>query len=68
MVAETVWQYSHHVLAGLRSHRGPVLTVANFDGTWPGLVGLLNLNVSMTKDGKGILDDLEHGLHRRVVP
>ncbi len=52
VVAETVWQYSHHVLAGLRSHRGPVLTVANFDGTWPGLVGLLNLNASMTKMGR----------------
>ena len=23
VVAETVWQYSHHVLAGLRSHRAP---------------------------------------------
>ena len=52
VVAETVWQYSHHVLAGLRSHRGPVLTAANFDGTWPGLVGMLNLNASMTKMGK----------------
>ena len=52
VVAETIWQYSHHVLAGLRSHRGPVLTVANFDGTWPGLVGLLGLNASMTKMGK----------------
>ena len=53
IVAETVWQYSHHVLAGLRTHRGPVLTVANFDGTWPGLVGMLNLNASMTKMGRG---------------
>lgn len=52
VVAETVWQYSHHVLAGIRSHQGPVLTVANFDGTWPGLVGMLNLNASMTKMGK----------------
>ena len=52
VVAETVWQYSHHVLAGLRSHRGPVLTFANFDGTWPGLVGLLNLTASMTKMGR----------------
>ena len=23
IVAEAVWQYSHHVLAGLRNHRGP---------------------------------------------
>ena len=52
VVAETVWQYSHHVLAGLRSHRGPVLTAANFDGTWPGLVEMLNLNASMTKMGR----------------
>ena len=51
IVAEAVWQYSHHVLAGLRSHRGPILTVANWSGQWPGLVGLLNLNGSLTKTG-----------------
>jgi len=52
VVADAVWQYSHHVLAGLRSHRGPLLTVANFDGTWPGLVGLLGLNAGLTKMGR----------------
>jgi len=51
IVAEAVWQYSHHLLHGLISHRGPILTVANFSGTWPGLVGLLNLNGSLTKAG-----------------
>ncbi|PPG43843.1 fucose isomerase [Pseudoclavibacter sp. RFBA6] len=51
IVAEAVWQYSHHVLAGLRTHRGPILTVANFSGEWPGLVGLLGLNASLTKMG-----------------
>jgi len=51
IVAEAVWQYSHHVLAGLLSHRGPILTVANWSGQWPGLVGLLNLNASLTKAG-----------------
>src|SRR5215471_1756700 len=51
IVAEAVWQYSHHVLAGLRSHRGPILTVANWSGKFPGLVGLLNLNGSLTKMG-----------------
>jgi hypothetical protein len=51
IVAEAVWQYSHHVLAGLRSHRGPILTVANWSGRFPGLVGLLNLNGSLTKAG-----------------
>src|SRR5207249_3836472 len=40
-----------HVLAGLTTHRGPILTVANWSGTWPGLVGLLNLNASLTKAG-----------------
>ncbi len=51
IVAESVWQYSHHVLHGLISHRGPILTVANWSGTWPGLVGMLNLNGSLTKAG-----------------
>ena len=51
IVAESVWQYSHHVLPGLTTHRGPILTVANWSGTWPGLVGMLNLNASMTKAG-----------------
>jgi hypothetical protein len=51
IVAEAVWQYSHHVLAGLRDHRGPILTVANWSGEFPGLVGLLNLNGSLTKAG-----------------
>jgi hypothetical protein len=52
IVATSIWQYSHHVLPGLRSHQGPILTVANFSGEWPGLVGLLNLNASLTKMGK----------------
>src|SRR5579884_2963497 len=51
MVVEAVWQYSHHVLHGLYSHRGPILTVANWSGEWPGLVGMLNLNGSLTKAG-----------------
>ncbi len=51
IVAEAVWQYSHHVLHGLISHHGPILTVANWSGQWPGLVGMLNLNGSLTKAG-----------------
>ena len=51
IVAEAVWQYSHHVLPGLLTHRGPILTVANWSGQWPGLVGMLNLNGSLTKAG-----------------
>jgi hypothetical protein len=41
IVAVAVWQYSYHVLAGLRDHRGPILTIANWSGQWPGLVGML---------------------------
>jgi hypothetical protein len=51
MVVEAVWQYSHHVLPGLITHQGPILTVANWSGQWPGLVGMLNLNGSLTKAG-----------------
>ncbi len=50
--ATAAWQYTHHVLPGLRSHKGPILTVANWSGEWPGLVGLLNLNGSLIKAGK----------------
>jgi len=51
IVAEAVWQYSHHILHGLLTHRGPILTLANWSGTWPGLVGMLNLNGSLKKAG-----------------
>jgi hypothetical protein len=51
LVVEAVWQYSHHVLAGLRTHRGPIMVLANWNGTFPGLVGLLNLTASLTKAG-----------------
>ena len=73
IVAECVWQYSQHVLPGLYTHRGPILTVANWSGTWPGLVGMLNLNGSLTKMGvsystiwsENFTDDLfRNGLRR----
>ncbi len=51
IIAEAVWQYSHHILHGLLTHQAPILTVANWSGTWPGLVGMLNLNGSLTKAG-----------------
>lgn len=51
VVAEAVWQYSNHVLPGLETHRGPILTLANWSGQWPGLVGMLNLNGSLAKAG-----------------
>src|SRR5579872_1553110 len=51
VVVEAVWQYTHHLFHGLYSHRGSILTVANWSGEWPGLVGMLNLNGSLTKAG-----------------
>jgi len=52
IVAEAVWQYSHHVLPGLLEREGPILTAANWSGEWPGLVGMLNLNGCLTKADK----------------
>ncbi len=52
IVVEAVWQYSQHLLPGLLGHQGRILTVANWSGQWPGLVGLLNLNASLRKAGK----------------
>ena len=51
VVVEAVWQYSQHILGGLVGHKSPILTVANWSGQWPGLVGMLNLNGSLTKAG-----------------
>lgn len=51
IVIEAVWQYPHHVLPGLRSHRGPILLIANWSGQFPGLVGMLGLSASLTKAG-----------------
>ncbi len=51
VLAVAAWQFTNHVLAGLASHRGPILTVANWSGQWPGLVGLLNLNGSLVRAG-----------------
>lgn len=80
IVAEAVWQYSHHVLAGLITHDGPILTVANWSGQWPGLVGMLNLNASLSKagveystlwsenfDDAFFLDGLNHWLKKGAV-
>ncbi len=53
LFATAAWQYTHHVLPGLRTHKGRILTVANWSGQWPGLVGLLNLNGSLVKAGVG---------------
>ena len=68
IVAEAVWQYTHHVLPGLMTHRGPILTLANWSGQWPGLVGMLNLNASMTKAGIKYSTLMERRFFRRLFP
>lgn len=52
IVLLTAWQYSHHIAPSLVTHRGPVLLLANFDGTWPGLVGMLCMAGSLTALGR----------------
>ena len=52
IVLLTAWQYSHHLAPSLVKHRGPVLLLANFDGTWPGLVGMLCMAGTLTSLGK----------------
>ena len=52
IVLLTAWQYSHHLAASLLHHRGPILLLANFDGTWPGLVGMLCMAGTLTSLGK----------------
>jgi len=52
VVAEAVWQYSHHIMGGLLSHEGPILIAANWSGEWPGLVGAVGLAASLTKAGR----------------
>ncbi|WP_319242661.1 hypothetical protein [uncultured Propionivibrio sp.] len=52
IVLLTAWQYSHHLAPSLAKHRGPVLLLANFDGTWPGLVGMLCMAGTLNSLGK----------------
>ncbi len=51
IVAEAVWQYSHHVLPGLTTHSGTDFDRRQLERTMAGLVGMLNLNGSLTKAG-----------------
>ena len=68
IVAEAVWQYSHNVFSGLQHHRGPILTVANWSGQWPGLVGMLNLNGCLHKGGVTVQHLVEQGLQGSILP
>ena len=52
IVLLTAWQYSHHLAPSLAQHRGPILLLANFEGTWPGLVGMLCMAGTLTSLGR----------------
>jgi L-fucose isomerase-like protein len=49
VIVLSCWAYAHHVSGSLQTHRGPVLLLANFDGTWPGLVALLNHSATLER-------------------
>jgi len=49
VVVLSCWAYSHHVSGALQTHKGPILLLANFDGTWPGLVALLNHSGTLSR-------------------
>ncbi|MGR5142038.1 hypothetical protein ACQKPX_10215 [Photobacterium sp. DNB23_23_1] len=51
IVLMTAWQYSHHIASSLVHHKGPILLLANFDGTYPGLVGTLCMAGTLTSLG-----------------
>ncbi|MFV0322136.1 MAG: signal transduction protein [Alphaproteobacteria bacterium] len=52
IILSTAWQYSHHIAPSLVHHKGPILILANFDGTWPGLVGALCLSGTLNSLGR----------------
>jgi hypothetical protein len=49
VIVLSIWAYSHHVAGCLQTHKGPILLLANFDGTWPGLVALLNHSATLER-------------------
>jgi len=51
VVVLNCWAYAHHVAGALQIHKGPILLLANFDGTWPGLVALLNHSATLDRLG-----------------
>ena len=46
------WVYGPHTTEGVVGSDTPLLLASNFDGTWPGLVGLLNTGVCLTSLGR----------------
>ena len=59
VVAEAVWQYSYHLLPGFLGHRGPILTVANWSGQWPGPGGNAESQWLFAQSGDTVQHPLE---------
>ena len=49
VIVLSCWAYAHNVCGPLQAHKGPILLLGNFDGTWPGLVALLNHGASLDR-------------------
>ena len=67
IVAEAVWQYSHHVLAGLITHKGPILTRRQLerDVARPGRDAQPQRLAH--QGGRHVQHALERGLHGRLL-
>ncbi len=53
VIIESIWEYSHHILGALVQRKDlNILTIANYNGIWPGLVGLSNLNACLLKHNR----------------
>lgn len=55
VVGLSIWAYSHHVWGNLQTYKGPIRLLANFDGTWPGLVATcleLGIPIRVAGDAK----------------
>ncbi len=46
------WVYGPHTTDGVVGKDNPLLLASNFDGTWPGLVGLLNTGACLESVGR----------------
>jgi L-fucose isomerase-like protein len=46
------WVYGPHTCDGVMATEAPLLLASNFEGTWPGLVGLLNTGACLTSLGR----------------
>jgi L-fucose isomerase-like protein len=46
------WAYAPHTVDGVVGKENPLLLASNFDGTWPGLVALLNTAASLESVGR----------------